>query len=65
MIEELLAEYDLPWDSICYIGDDIIDLGLLKYAGLAVTPSDAVPEAPGAGALRLRTRGAGAVQPWN
>ena len=45
VIEELLAELRLPWDSICYIGDDIIDLGPLKYAGLAVTPSDAVPEA--------------------
>lgn len=45
VIEELLAELRLHWDSICYIGDDIIDLGPLKYAGLAVAPSDAVPEA--------------------
>ena len=45
VVAALLAELDLAWDEICYLGDDIIDLGVLKRAGFSAAPSDAQPEA--------------------
>lgn len=43
-IEKILSETELSWDDICYMGDDIVDLGALKRAGLAVTVPHALPE---------------------
>ena len=44
-IEDLLAREKLGWEHVCFVGDDIIDLGPLTRAGLAVAVGDAVPEA--------------------
>lgn len=44
VIGELLRELNIPWEDICYIGDDIIDLGALQRAGFSAAPSDARPE---------------------
>ena len=44
VIGELLAELDIPWDDVCYVGDDIIDLGALRRAGFSAAPADARPE---------------------
>jgi 3-deoxy-D-manno-octulosonate 8-phosphate phosphatase (KDO 8-P phosphatase) len=44
-IEILLAQEKLSWDEASFIGDDIIDLGPLKRAGLAVTVGDGAVEA--------------------
>lgn len=44
-IEQLLAQEKLSWAETCFVGDDIIDLGPLTRAGLAVAVGDAVPEA--------------------
>ena len=44
-IEELLAKEKLKWDDVCFVGDDIVDLGPLKRAGLAVAVADGVAEA--------------------
>ena len=44
-IEELLAEQKLNWQDVCFVGDDIIDLGPLQRAGLAVSVADGVEEA--------------------
>ncbi len=41
--EALLAKYGLRDEQVAYIGDDDIDLEVLKRAGLAVTVSDADP----------------------
>ena len=43
-IETLLAQEKLNWSDVCFVGDDIIDLGPLTRAGLAV----AVAESGGA-----------------
>ena len=43
-IEKLLAEEKLNWADVCFVGDDIIDLGPLTRAGLAVAVADAMPE---------------------
>jgi 3-deoxy-D-manno-octulosonate 8-phosphate phosphatase (KDO 8-P phosphatase) len=47
-VENLLAEQKLNWSDVCFVGDDIIDLGPLTRAGLAVAVGDAVPEAKAA-----------------
>ncbi len=36
-----LGEHD--WENMAYIGDDVIDIGLLKKVGFAMCPADAHP----------------------
>ena len=43
-VEKILAETKFTWEEIVYMGDDIVDLGVLKRAGLAVTVPHAIPE---------------------
>jgi 3-deoxy-D-manno-octulosonate 8-phosphate phosphatase (KDO 8-P phosphatase) len=44
-IEAILARAGATWEEVCYMGDDLVDLGALKRAGLAVVPCNAVAEA--------------------
>jgi len=44
-IESILARAGLKWPQVCYLGDDIVDLGVLKRAGLAVAVANGVAEA--------------------
>jgi 3-deoxy-D-manno-octulosonate 8-phosphate phosphatase (KDO 8-P phosphatase) len=43
--EQMLAEEELTDEEICYVGDDVVDIPLLRRAGLAVAVADAVEEA--------------------
>ena len=43
--EELLSAGGLTDDEVCYVGDDVVDIPLLRRAGLAVSVADAVDEA--------------------
>ena len=43
--EEMLFEEGLKDEQVCYVGDDVVDIPLLKRAGLAVAVADAVEEA--------------------
>jgi 3-deoxy-D-manno-octulosonate 8-phosphate phosphatase (KDO 8-P phosphatase) len=56
-IEELLMQEKLNWDDVCFIGDDIVDLGPLKRAGLAVAVADGVSEAKSAAHLVTQADG--------
>jgi 3-deoxy-D-manno-octulosonate 8-phosphate phosphatase (KDO 8-P phosphatase) len=47
-IETLLAQEKFSWNETCFVGDDIIDLGPLTRAGLAVAVGDGVAEAKAA-----------------
>lgn len=47
-IEQLLAAEKLHWNDVCFVGDDIIDLGPLTRAGFSVAVGDAVAEAKAA-----------------
>jgi 3-deoxy-D-manno-octulosonate 8-phosphate phosphatase (KDO 8-P phosphatase) len=40
----ILAEEGLPDEEVCYVGDDVVDIPLLRRAGLAVAVADAVEE---------------------
>lgn len=44
-VEAILGQAGAPWEQVCYMGDDIVDLGVLKRAGVAVTVANAIPEA--------------------
>jgi 3-deoxy-D-manno-octulosonate 8-phosphate phosphatase (KDO 8-P phosphatase) len=43
--EEILAAAGVSWPEVCFVGDDIVDLCLLKRAGLAVAVANAIDEA--------------------
>ena len=43
-IEELMTKYDLTFDEIAYIGDDLPDICILEKVKLAACPHDAVDE---------------------
>ena len=44
VMHELAEQYHLSLEEICYIGDDLPDLPVLKMVGLSCCPSDAVSE---------------------
>ena len=43
-IERILWQEKMTWAETCFVGDDIIDLGPLTRAGLAVAVADGLPE---------------------
>lgn len=43
-LNELCREFELSYDEIMYMGDDLPDMEVLKNCGLAVCPNDAVDE---------------------
>jgi 3-deoxy-D-manno-octulosonate 8-phosphate phosphatase (KDO 8-P phosphatase) len=62
-IEELLAQEKLSWNDVCFVGDDIVDLGPLKRAGLAVAVGDAMAETKAAAHFTTKAAGGrGAVR---
>jgi 3-deoxy-D-manno-octulosonate 8-phosphate phosphatase (KDO 8-P phosphatase) len=42
--EQFMRHYDLLAHEVCYMGDDLPDLPVMRKVGLAVCPSDAVSE---------------------
>ncbi|MFH1421752.1 MAG: HAD hydrolase family protein [Planctomycetota bacterium] len=44
VLDKLLKKYSLIAEQVCYVGDDIIDLGILKRVGLPVAVGDATDE---------------------
>ena len=43
-LEEIMAKYDLSYEHVAYMGDDIPDICVLEKVGLACCPKDAVEE---------------------
>lgn len=43
-VKGILQRHRLTWEQLAYMGDDRADLGVLKRAGLAAAPADAIPE---------------------
>ncbi len=61
--EELRARLGLAAAQCAYMGDDVLDVPLLRHAGLGAAPADARPEARAAAAIVTRARGGeGAVR---
>ena len=43
-LEEIMEKYNLTYENVCYMGDDIPDICILEKVGLACCPNDAVKE---------------------
>ena len=61
-VEKLLRRAKLDWDAVCFVGDDVVDLGPLKRAGFAVAVGDSRPEVKAAAHLSRTRRAARAVR---
>jgi 3-deoxy-D-manno-octulosonate 8-phosphate phosphatase (KDO 8-P phosphatase) len=44
-VEKILAETGCKWEEVCFVGDDIVDLGAIARAGIGVAVANAVAEA--------------------
>src|SRR4030095_6080502 len=44
-VEAILKQAQLEWEDICFMGDDVVDLGALKRARVAVAVANAIDEA--------------------
>jgi 3-deoxy-D-manno-octulosonate 8-phosphate phosphatase (KDO 8-P phosphatase) len=62
-IERLLAREKLGWQEVCFVGDDVVDLGPLARAGIGVAVADARPQVRAAADFITRAAGGrGAVR---
>ncbi len=62
-VEKLLRRTKLDWDAVCFVGDDVVDLGPMQRAGLAVAVADARPDVKAAAHYVTRAAGGrGAVR---
>ena len=63
VVERFLAQTGLGWDEVCYMGDDIVDLGAKRRVGVAVAVANGVAEAHAAADYITRACGGhGAVR---
>ncbi len=42
-LKQIISKYDLSYEEVAYIGDDINDLPILQVVGLAITVADGLP----------------------
>jgi 3-deoxy-D-manno-octulosonate 8-phosphate phosphatase (KDO 8-P phosphatase) len=62
-VEDIQRQCGVTWEETCYVGDDVVDLGCLNRAGMAVAPADAIPEARDlAHYVTLTNAGRGAIR---
>jgi 3-deoxy-D-manno-octulosonate 8-phosphate phosphatase (KDO 8-P phosphatase) len=63
VLEGILKKYKLSAEEVCFVGDDLVDLGLLKRVGMPVAVFNACPEIKQAAAyITLKLGGRGAVR---
>lgn len=43
MFLDVLSEFSIHPNNVCYVGDDIIDVECIEFAGIGAAPSDAHP----------------------
>jgi len=61
--QEIMQEFSLSPEQVCYIGDDLTDLALLQNVGLAASVADGADEVRKAAQLVTRSPGgAGAIR---
>jgi len=56
-VESILEQAGLNWSDICYVGDDVVDIAVLKRAGVGVVVADGVSEAKAVADYVTRERG--------
>ena len=63
VFEKILTDFNVSLDEVCFIGDDVVDIPVLKKVGFAVSVPNAVPEAKSvAHYITKREGGRGAVR---
>jgi len=63
LAERFLAQAKLEWSQVCYMGDDLVDLGPMRRAGVGVAVANSVAEVIAAAHYVTRTNGGdGAVR---
>jgi 3-deoxy-D-manno-octulosonate 8-phosphate phosphatase (KDO 8-P phosphatase) len=55
--EKMISELGCEPDQVCYIGDDLPDLAVMRNVGLAVAPADAATDARNTAKWILRSPG--------
>jgi len=62
-VDGILERLEVVRDAVCFIGDDLVDIPVMRRVGLAAAPSDAAPEAREAADFVTRAAGGrGAVR---
>jgi 3-deoxy-D-manno-octulosonate 8-phosphate phosphatase (KDO 8-P phosphatase) len=59
VVEQILRQTNLGWDTVCFMGDDVVDLGPLKRAGFAVAVANAGREVKAAAHYVTHAAGGG------
>jgi len=63
VLNKILRKYKVKLDEVCFVGDDLVDLGLMKKVGFSVAVFNAVPEIKQAAHyISLKEGGRGAVR---
>jgi 3-deoxy-D-manno-octulosonate 8-phosphate phosphatase (KDO 8-P phosphatase) len=63
VLERILKKYKVTPEEICFVGDDLVDLGLMKRVGFPVAVFNACPELKQVAAyITIREGGRGAVR---
>lgn len=44
MLDDICKKYELKPEQIAYVGDDLVDLAIMKAVGVSACPADSVPE---------------------
>jgi len=62
-LEKILKKYKVGIEEVCFVGDDLVDLGLMKRVGFSVAVFNAAPEIKqSASYITIRQGGRGAVR---
>jgi 3-deoxy-D-manno-octulosonate 8-phosphate phosphatase (KDO 8-P phosphatase) len=63
VLDKILTKYKINKEEVCFVGDDLVDLGLMKRVGLPIAVFNAAPEIKQAAAyITLKEGGRGAVR---
>jgi len=63
ILDKILKKYNVTKDEVCFVADDLVDLGLMKVVGFPVAVFNACPEIKQAASyITIRHGGRGAVR---
>ncbi|MCX5695654.1 MAG: HAD-IIIA family hydrolase [Candidatus Omnitrophica bacterium] len=63
ILDKILKKYKVTKDEVCFVGDDLVDLGLMKVVGLPIAVFNACPEIKqAADYITIKHGGRGAVR---
>jgi len=63
VLDKILKKYAVSIEEVCFVGDDLVDLGLMKKVGFPVAVFNACPEIKQvAGYITIKEGGRGAVR---